>query len=118
MPFATHEDYFATMPADISELLKQVQAEVERRVAGSNKCISYNMPAFKKRRTFFYFAAFRKHIGVYPPVTEDQRWFRKPHASAVRRETRHFPSVSHCHWNSLAEWRRLYRIGRTNSARH
>lgn len=29
------------------------------------------MPAYKKGRTFFYFAAFKKHIGIYPPVTED-----------------------------------------------
>ncbi len=29
------------------------------------------MPAFKVGRTFFYFAAFRNHIGVYPPVTRD-----------------------------------------------
>jgi uncharacterized protein YdhG (YjbR/CyaY superfamily) len=29
------------------------------------------MPAFKAKRVFFYFAAFKKHIGVYPPVTVD-----------------------------------------------
>ncbi|WP_206335739.1 hypothetical protein [Rhizorhabdus phycosphaerae] len=26
------------------------------------------MPAFRIGRTFFYFAAFNKHIGVYPPL--------------------------------------------------
>lgn len=30
--------------------------------------MSYNMPAFKRDRVFFYFAAFKKHIGIYPPV--------------------------------------------------
>lgn len=29
------------------------------------------MPAFRGRRIFFYFAAFRKHIGIYPPLTQD-----------------------------------------------
>ena len=27
--------------------------------------------AYRDRRVFFYFAAFKKHIGVYPPVTRD-----------------------------------------------
>jgi uncharacterized protein YdhG (YjbR/CyaY superfamily) len=29
------------------------------------------MAAFRNERTFLYFAAFRKHIGIYPPVTDD-----------------------------------------------
>jgi uncharacterized protein YdhG (YjbR/CyaY superfamily) len=72
MPFATHEEYFASLPAAVRTRLEQIQAEVERRVPGAIRCISYNVPAFKVQRTFFYFAAFKKHIGVYPPVTEDQ----------------------------------------------
>jgi uncharacterized protein YdhG (YjbR/CyaY superfamily) len=28
--------------------------------------------AFKLSRTFIYFAAFKKHIGIYPPVTGDK----------------------------------------------
>jgi uncharacterized protein YdhG (YjbR/CyaY superfamily) len=33
--------------------------------------MSYNMPTFKHERVFFYFAAFKKHIGIYPLVTQD-----------------------------------------------
>jgi len=43
---------------------------VKSEVTGAERTISYNMPAFKLGRTFFYFAAFKNHIGVYPPVTE------------------------------------------------
>jgi len=71
MPFATHEAYFATVPAEARARLEQVRAEVERRIPSAIRCIGYNMPAFKARRVFFYFAAFKKHIGVYPPVTDD-----------------------------------------------
>jgi uncharacterized protein YdhG (YjbR/CyaY superfamily) len=72
MPFETHEEYFATVPAELRIRLAQVQKEVERRVPGAVRCISYNMPAFKQRHSFFYFAAFKKHLGVYPPVTENE----------------------------------------------
>lgn len=75
MPFETHEEYFATVPTKLRTRLEQVQKEVESRVPGAVRCISYNMPAFKQRRSFFYFAAFEKHIGVYPPVTENEALF-------------------------------------------
>lgn len=71
MPFATHEEYFATLPHEIRVRMEQVRAEVERRVPDAVRCISYNLPAFRTKRTFFYFAAFKKHIGVYPPATAD-----------------------------------------------
>ncbi len=71
MPFKSHEEYFATQPEDLRSRLEQIQKEVERQVPGCARTISYNLPAFRKEKTFFYFAAFKKHIGIYPPVTED-----------------------------------------------
>ena len=72
MPFASHEDYVAKCSPEVRDLLEQVQSVVESEVPGAIRCIGYNMPAFKQQRIFFYFAAFKKHIGVYPPVTEDE----------------------------------------------
>jgi uncharacterized protein YdhG (YjbR/CyaY superfamily) len=72
MPTTSHDEYFATHPVAVRKLLEQVQEEVERQIPGALRCISYGLPAFKQERTFFYFAAFKKHIGVYPPVTENQ----------------------------------------------
>lgn len=71
MPFASHEEYFAQVPEPARSLLHRVRREVELQVPGAEPCISYNMPAFRQRRTFLYFAAFKKHIGIYPPVTKD-----------------------------------------------
>ena len=71
MPFKSHEDYMASQSAEVRGLLEQIQKKVEARIPGAERTISYNMPAYKKERTFFYFAAFKKHIGIYPPVTED-----------------------------------------------
>ena len=68
MPYRTHEDHFATVPAEVRARLEAIQKQVEACVPGATKCISYNMPAFKQERTFFYFAGFKKHIGIYPPI--------------------------------------------------
>ena len=29
------------------------------------------MPAFRRGKVFFYFAAFKRHIGIYPPLHDD-----------------------------------------------
>lgn len=71
MPFKSHDEYFAAQAANIRDRLAMIQQEVERQVPGSTRTIRYNLPAFRKDKTFFYFAAFRKHIGIYPPVTDD-----------------------------------------------
>ncbi|MBK9442306.1 MAG: hypothetical protein IPN53_13770 [Comamonadaceae bacterium] len=71
MTFTSHEAYFALLSPDKRDLLRSIQAEVEANVPGALQCVSYKMPAFKQERVFFYFAVFKKHIGIYPPVTQD-----------------------------------------------
>ncbi|WP_336978732.1 hypothetical protein [Altererythrobacter fulvus] len=65
-----HADYLARQPQEIRALLEAIRAEAERRVPDAQRCIAYQMPALRKGRVFFYFAAFRKHLGIYPPVHE------------------------------------------------
>lgn len=57
----------AADPAARDRLLA-IRAEVERRVPQATRCIAYKMPALKVDKVFFYFAAFKHHIGIYPPV--------------------------------------------------
>jgi len=71
MTFSSHEDYFAQRVPDVQPLLVAIQAKVESLIPDASRCISYNMPAFRGRRVFLYFAAFKKHIGIYPPVTRN-----------------------------------------------
>lgn len=68
MSVESHEDHFGKAAPEVRSRLEQIQAEVERRVPDARQCVGYQMPAFRRRRAFFYFAAFKKHIGVYPPV--------------------------------------------------
>ena len=69
--FPSHEAYFESAAAEARPLLLTIQAKVESLIPSTTRCISYNMPAFRDKRVFFYFAAFKKHIGVYPPVKSD-----------------------------------------------
>ena len=46
---------------------------IEAYIAASaaEEVISYRMPAFKQRGILVYFAAFKNHIGLFPPVRGD-----------------------------------------------
>jgi uncharacterized protein YdhG (YjbR/CyaY superfamily) len=37
----------------------------------AKEVISYQMPAFRQHGILVYFAAWKKHIGFYPPITGD-----------------------------------------------
>jgi uncharacterized protein YdhG (YjbR/CyaY superfamily) len=71
MAFSSHEQYFMSVAPEARPRLEAIQAKVSGLLPQASRCISYSLPAFKGRRVFFYFAAFKKHVGVYPPVTQD-----------------------------------------------
>lgn len=77
MSFASHEAYFASVPPEVRPLLEAIQAQVESLLPKAMRCIGYNMPAFRHGRIFFYFTAFKKHIGIYPPVRQDAALIRE-----------------------------------------
>ena len=63
--------YIATARADVRPVLEAIRRTVHDAVPGATETISYRMPAFRKGRIFFYFAAFKAHVGVYPPLRGD-----------------------------------------------
>jgi uncharacterized protein YdhG (YjbR/CyaY superfamily) len=65
---ASHEAYFEYCAPSVRPLLLAIQNKVEAVLPDAVRCIRYQMPAYQAPRVFFYFAAFKKHIGVYPPV--------------------------------------------------
>jgi uncharacterized protein YdhG (YjbR/CyaY superfamily) len=65
-----HESFFFAASPEARLRLEAIQALVEQLVPGADRCVSYGMPAFRLGKVFFYFAAFKKHIGIYPPLKE------------------------------------------------
>ena len=70
--FTTLDDYLGSVTPEAKQILQEIRQLIQHTVPDAQETISYQMPAFKQKRTFIYFAAFKKHIGVYPPVTRDQ----------------------------------------------
>lgn len=66
---ATIDDYIGSFPADVRAILTQIRRTIRSAVPDAEECISYRMPAFKRDGIVVFFAAFKRHIGLYPPVT-------------------------------------------------
>ncbi len=69
--FATIDDYLASLPQDSRKIIEEIRRIVKGRVPAAVETISYDLPAFKLDKVFIYFAAFKEHIGIYPPVKGD-----------------------------------------------
>src|ERR1051326_8345522 len=64
--------YISQYPSDVQAILEKVRATIRHAAPEAKETISYHMPAFKQHGILVYFAAWKKHIGLYPPITGDK----------------------------------------------
>ncbi len=62
----TIDEYIAGFPEDIREILEKVRETIRRAAPEATEKISYQMPTFYLNGNLVHFAAFKKHIGLYP----------------------------------------------------
>ena len=73
---ANVDEYIADCPAEVRAVLKRIRSTVREAAPEAEESISYGMPAFRLNGPLVYFAAFKNHIGFYPPVSGDERLMR------------------------------------------
>jgi uncharacterized protein YdhG (YjbR/CyaY superfamily) len=63
--------YVAQAPPATRPILQKIRAIVREEAPGAEERISYRMPAFFQGGAIIYFAPFRHHVGMFPPVEGD-----------------------------------------------
>jgi uncharacterized protein YdhG (YjbR/CyaY superfamily) len=71
------DEYIAASPPDVQSILKKIRLTIREAAPQAKEMISYRMPAFTLNGVLIYFAAFKKHIGIYPPVRGDEKLNKK-----------------------------------------
>ena len=66
------DGYISQFPADVRAILEKVRVTIRHAAPEAKETISYQMPAFKQHGILIYFAAWTKHIGLYPPISGDK----------------------------------------------
>ena len=67
------DGYIALASPGVRGILEQIRRVAQAAVPTATETISYQMPAFKLEKVFFSFAAFKNHIGIFPPVEGDRK---------------------------------------------
>ncbi len=67
----TVDEYISAFPPEVQSILERVRQVAREAAPEAQEVISYRMPALKQGGILVYFAAFKSHIGLYPPVDGD-----------------------------------------------
>jgi uncharacterized protein YdhG (YjbR/CyaY superfamily) len=69
----TIEQYIKAFPPRVRSILERIRETIRAAAPEATEVISYRMPAFKLHGIVVYFAAFKNHIGLYPPIRGDSK---------------------------------------------
>lgn len=83
--------YLRELPPDVQALLARVRATVREAAPDAEEIISYGMPAYRQHGILAYFAAFKQHIGFYPPVEGNAALVREASRYAGEKGNLRFP---------------------------
>lgn len=64
------DEYIAAAPAEVRPILKRIRGTIQKAAPAAEEKISYQIPTFTLKGNLVHFAAFKKHIGFYPPVRD------------------------------------------------
>ena len=67
------DEYIASFSPEVQAILQKIRLTIRKAAPGAEEVISYKIPAFRLNGILVYFAAFKKHIGLYPPVRSDAK---------------------------------------------
>lgn len=66
------DGYISQFPDDVQVVLQNVRKTIRNAAPDAKEVISYQMPAFRQHGILVYFAAWKKHVGLYPPISGDK----------------------------------------------
>ena len=68
------DQYIAMCSPEVRPILRKLRSTIKRAAPPeTEELISYRMPAFAKHGILVYFAAFKNHIGMFPPLKGDAK---------------------------------------------
>jgi uncharacterized protein YdhG (YjbR/CyaY superfamily) len=64
--YTSIDEYISAFPEDVQEKLTELRALIRQIAPDAQEKISYQMPTFYLNGNLVHFAAYAKHIGLYP----------------------------------------------------
>jgi uncharacterized protein YdhG (YjbR/CyaY superfamily) len=67
------DEYIASFSPEVQVVLEKIRATIRAAAPDAQEKISYQIPTFALMGNLIHFAAFKKHIGLFPPVKGDEK---------------------------------------------
>jgi uncharacterized protein YdhG (YjbR/CyaY superfamily) len=84
--------YIAGFPPDVQEILEKVRATIRQAAPNAEEAISYQIPTFTLKGSYLiYFAAYKKHISLYPAPRGVEKFKKELSAYEGGKGTARFP---------------------------
>ncbi len=65
------DEYIGRFPTEVREILERIRTTIQTTAPDAAETIKYGMPTFTLEGNLVHFAAFKKHIGFFPPTRGD-----------------------------------------------
>ena len=86
------DEYIAGFPNDVQEILEKIRMTIRKATPDAEETIRYQIPTFNLKGNYLvYFAAYKKHIGVYPAPIGNAEFKEELSVYAVGKGTVRFP---------------------------
>jgi len=69
----TIDKYIAASATAVRPILREIRRVIRAAAPDAEELISYGMPACRQHGILVYFAAFKSHVGLFPPVRGDAK---------------------------------------------
>ncbi len=87
----TIDEYIAAFSPEVRLILERIRLTIRNAAPGARETISYKIPTFTLSGVLVHFAAFKKHIGFFPPVRGDAKLEKAVSAYAGEKGNLRFP---------------------------
>jgi uncharacterized protein YdhG (YjbR/CyaY superfamily) len=67
------DEYIAAFAPEVQAILEKLRSTIRKAAPDATEKISYGMPTFALSGNLIHFAAFKNHIGLFPPVKGDAK---------------------------------------------
>ena len=106
IPKDMHE-YIAGFPEDIQVKLNKIRTAIREAAPEAQETIKYGIPTFTLKGNLVSFAAYKRHIGLYPVPTGSEKFNREMAAYKAAKSSARFPLDKPIPYNLISEFVRL-----------
>jgi len=85
------DEYIAGFPPDVQEILEKVRLMIREAAPLADETIKYRIPTFTLKGNMLSFAAYKKHIGLYPVPSGTEKFRQELSPYKAAKSTARFP---------------------------